>query len=64
MRRKRLVLIHHKTGTTIEGMLMERSRGHYILRVAKLKQDEEATFSLQGEVRIPKENVDFLQVLD
>lgn len=64
MRRKRLVLIHHKTGTTLEGMLMGRSRGHYILRVAKLKKDEEQTFSLDGEIRIPRENVDFLQVLD
>lgn len=61
---KRTVLVHHKTGVTLEGILLGRSRGHYILRVAKLKKDEEQTYSLDGEIRVPRENVEFFQVLD
>lgn len=63
-KRKRNVLMHHIEGPTIEGILMGRSHGHYILRVAKLKQDEDSTYSLEGEVRIPAERVAFFQVLD
>jgi hypothetical protein len=63
-KRRRNVLIHHIEGPSIEGILMGRSHGHYILRVAKLKQDEDSSFTLDGEVRIPRERVAFYQVLD
>lgn len=51
------------TGTTIEGILMGRAGGHYMLRTGVLKKDEDQSFSLDGEIRIPVGRVEFFQVL-
>lgn len=56
--------MHNVAGPTIEGILLGRSSGHYVLTVAKLKKDEEQTFSLDGTIKIPREKIAFYQELD
>lgn len=54
----------HQDGPTIEGILMGRSRGHYVLRSAAIERDEESSFRVAGEIHIPCGRVMFYQVLD
>jgi hypothetical protein len=60
-----LVRIHHaKMEASLEGFLVGRWHGHYVLRVAKLIGAEDSSFSFEGpEVRVPAENVLFIEVL-
>jgi hypothetical protein len=49
---------------TIEGFLIGRWGGHYILERAKLLEAEDRTVSLDGRLEIPVERVFFRQVLE
>ena len=66
--RKRLVRIHLKGDLpSIEGVIRTWATWgtwHYTVRLAKVVEGEQRTFTLEGDkVRIPRENVAFVQVL-
>ena len=63
MLRKKLVRIHLKDGgPSLEGFLSRW--GHvYVLRRPKILEGEDQTVTLEGDVEIPKANVQFWQVL-
>lgn len=63
-KRKRKVRMHISEGPSIEGILMLRSRAHYVLRAATVLRDEHQSFTTEGEIRIPAARVLFFQVLD
>lgn len=76
MRGKRRVRIHmERMGTatadglvspselTIEGVLLGRWAGHYVLLLPQMVEAEGETVRLEGEVEIPAERVLFMQVL-
>lgn len=48
---------------TIEGILLGRWCGHYVLQLPKVIEAEDAAVTLDGEVEIPAERVIFLQVI-
>ncbi len=61
-RRRRAVRMHLAAGPTIDGLLLARHAGHYVLGAASVIQDEEMAVDV-GEVRIPVGRVLFYQVL-
>ena len=62
--RKRLVRIHLEGATeSVEGILLGRSRGHYVLLAASLVAGEDQTYKLDGpHILVPRERVLFVQV--
>lgn len=67
-RRKSRVLIHLEVppGTpveTLEGILLGRWGGHYVLLAPKVVHSPTQTMSLEGVVEVPKERVIFVQRL-
>lgn len=48
---------------SIEGFLIGRASGHYILARAELMESPDRTFELAGEIRVPASRVFFLQVM-
>lgn len=68
MRGKRRVRLHLEVAdniavSTVEGVLMGRWSGHYVLLLPKAMIGEEATQSLDGTLEVPAERVIFVQVL-
>jgi hypothetical protein len=63
-KRARKVTLHTDKGPSLEGILLGRSHGHYILRAVALLKDEEESHDLDGEIRVPRERVVFFQVTD
>lgn len=67
VRGKRLARLHllEEKGTpvsTLEGVLLGRWSGHYVLLLPKVVGEDGAT-SLEGTVEVPAERVVFVQVL-
>lgn len=73
LRRRRLVRIHvertdpgdgaWERDATVEGILLGRWAGHYVLARARWIDAEASSVSLAGDVEIPEGRVLFLQVL-
>lgn len=68
VRGKRIVRLHveDKPGSpmpSIDGILLGRWSGHYILLLPKLVQSEEHSVALEGMLEVPAERVIFVQVL-
>lgn len=64
-RRKRKVRAHLKdSAPSIEGVLVGRSRGFYVLWAPKVLKSEDESVTLTGHVEIPRDQVHFFQVLD
>ena len=68
VRGKRRVRLHieDKPGSpmpSIDGILLGRWSGHYILLLPKLVQSEERTIALEGMLEVPSERVVFVQIL-
>ena len=61
-KRKRKVSVKIADGPTLEGILMGRSRGHYVLHTTRVFQDAETSWAA-GECLIPVGRVLFYQVL-
>lgn len=66
--RRKLVRIHLKGDLpSIEGVIRSWftwGTWHYTVRLAKIIEGEERSFTLEGgQVRVPRENVAFVQVL-
>lgn len=67
-RGKRLVRLHLEVrpGTpveTVEGVLIGRWSGHYVLLLPKVVQGPDASTSLEGYLEVPKERVVLVQVM-
>jgi hypothetical protein len=60
----RRVVVNVKSGTALRGLLWERRGGYLVLREAELLVPRQAPTSMDGEVAIPAEAVDFIQVLN
>lgn len=68
MRGKRRVRLHLEVKPdtpveTIEGVLVGRWSGHYVLLLPRVVRGEDTSTSLEGEVEVPAERVVFVQVL-
>jgi hypothetical protein len=48
---------------TIEGVLVGRWAGHYVLELAHLLENPTSSHALRGHVEIPAERVLFIQVI-
>jgi hypothetical protein len=61
----RQVIVNLKTERTppIRGLLWRRRRGYLVLRNAELLRAGGQATAMDGEVVIPAENVDFIQVV-
>jgi hypothetical protein len=60
----RRVVVNTKTNqTAFRGLLWGRRGGYLILREAEMLAPRAAPARLDGEVLVPEENVDFLQVV-
>lgn len=65
-RRKKLVRVHFAGNepSSVEGVFVGFWSGHYVLKVPKVLQSEDASYALDGDdVTIPKERVLFMQRL-
>ena len=64
LRGKRLVRLHIVgDGPSVEGILLGRSSGHYILLSPKLLETPDRSHLLDGHIAVPVERVLFVQVL-
>lgn len=62
--RRRLVRLHLTGGEpSIEGILVARWAGHYVLRAAKLVEASRTVTLAGDDVRVPRERVLFAQTL-
>ena len=57
------VIVTTRTGRTFRGVLWRRERGLLVLRNAELMRQGGEPTPVDGEVVIPAENVDFIQVV-
>ena len=57
------VIVNTKTDRTFRGVLWRRRGGYLVLRNAELLKGRGETVPVDGEVVIPAENVDFMQVV-
>jgi hypothetical protein len=57
------VIVNTKTDRTFRGVLWRRRGGYLVLRNAELLKSRGETVPVDGEVVIPAENVDFMQVV-
>ncbi len=59
----RRVIVNLKTDRSFRGVLWQKARGYLVLRNAELLKAKGETAPMDGEVVVPAENVDFIQVL-
>lgn len=64
MRGKRMARLHLADNQpSIEGILVGRWAGHYVILAAKLMESGDRTYSLEGHIEVPAERVLLVQVL-
>jgi hypothetical protein len=64
LRAKRVARLHLKDNApSVEGLLMGRFNGHYILQAPKILETKERTYSLDGWLEVPAEKVLYVQVI-
>jgi hypothetical protein len=64
VRGRRLARLHMSgNDPSIEGILVGRWGGHYVLLKPRLLQEKDRSFSLEGRVEVPAERVLFVQVI-
>jgi len=59
-----VVLVNTKTGNTFSGVLWRKRLGYLVLRNARMLRRDKEPMTIDGEVVIPADNVDFLQVVN
>jgi len=59
----RRVIVNTKTDRAFRGVLWQKRRGYLVLRNAEMLRGKGETVPMDGEVVIPAENVDFIQVV-
>jgi hypothetical protein len=60
---RRSVIVSSKSGNDFRGVLWRQEGRYLVLRNAELLRTREAPLPVDGEVVIPRENVEFIQVL-
>lgn len=60
---KREVIVNTKTELAFRGVLWQRRWGYLVLRTAQMLRDRGEPVKMDGEVAIPAQNVDFIQVV-
>ena len=65
VRGKRLVRLHLADNQpSVEGILVGRWSGHYVVLAPKILDADQRTFSLTGRLEVPAERVLYVQVID
>lgn len=59
----RKIILNTKSDRAFRGVLWRKARGYLILRNAEMLKATDMVVPVDGEVVVPSENVDFLQVL-
>ena len=59
----RRVIVNTKSDRAFRGVLWRKARGYLVLRDAEILKAKGETTPVDGEVVVPSENVDFLQVI-
>ena len=59
----RRVIVNTKTDRAFRGVLWQRRRGYLVLRECELLKRGAETAKVDGEVVVPAENIDFIQVV-
>lgn len=59
----RQVIVNTRTDKAFRGVLWRRRRGYLVLRNAEMLRGKGEVVPMDGEVMIPADNVDFLQVV-
>ena len=59
----RRVIVNTKTDRAFRGVLWQRRRGYLVLREAEILKRGVETAKVDGEVVVPADNVDFIQVV-
>ena len=59
----RRVIVNTRSDRAFRGVLWRKTRGYLVLRDAELLKAKGEVAPLDGEVVIPAENVDFMQVI-
>lgn len=59
----RTVLVNTKSGNTFRGVLFAQRRRYLVLKQAQMLRRDKEPMAVDGEVIVPAENVDFLQVV-
>ena len=59
----RRVIVNTKSDRAFRGVLWRKARGYLVLRDAEILKAKGETTPMDGELVVPAENVDFLQVL-
>lgn len=59
----RRVIVNTKTDRAFRGVLWRKARGYLVLREAEILKGKGETTPMDGEVLVPAENVDFMQVI-
>lgn len=62
-KRREQVRLHLQDGPTLEGLLVSRSRGEYVLWDATVLSDQAIPTKLAGNVVLPASRVLFFQIL-
>jgi small nuclear ribonucleoprotein (snRNP)-like protein len=57
------IIVNTKTDRAFRGVLWRKRRGYLVLRSTEMLRGKGETVLLDGEVVIPAENVDFIQVV-
>ena len=60
----RQIIVSTRTDRSFRGVLWQKRRGYLVLRNAEMLKGRGETVPMDGEVVIPAENVDFIQVID
>jgi len=59
----RRVIVNTKTDRAFRGVLWRKRRGYLVLRSAEMLRGKGETVAMDGEVIVPADNVDFIQVV-
>lgn len=62
-KRRHKVRLHIENGPSIEGILLGRTRAHYVLEASRVLQDSDTSHEA-GRVSVPRSRVLFYQVID
>lgn len=60
----RQAIVHTRDGSSIRGIWWRELRNYVIIKQAELLMDKSTATALDGEVFVPRGNIEFIQVLE
>lgn len=60
----RQAIVHTRDGSSIRGIWWRELRNYVIIKQAELLMDKTTATALDGEVFVPRGNIEFIQVLE